>query len=121
MQAKLTETYITKLMHKSERYDVRDTVERGLVLRVGKKFGAKHWHTFVYRGSKRRMVRLGLFPHMSVRDARMAAIRAKANANAPWTPEHIKTVADLFDEYRKAREPKMRAWRDVQSAWDVWG
>ena len=58
---------------------------------------------------------------MSVRDARMAAIQAKANANAPWTPEHIKTVADLFEEYRKAREPKMRAWRDVQSAWDVWG
>ncbi len=121
MQAKLTETYIIKLKHKSERYDVRDTVERGLVLRVGKKFGAKHWHTFVYRGSKRRMVRLGLFPYMSVRDARMAAIQAKANANAPWTPEHIKTVADLFKEYRKAREPRMRAWRDVQSAWDVWG
>lgn len=120
MQAKLTETYINNLKHKAERYDVRDTIERGLVLRVGKKFGSKQWHTFVYRGSKRRMVRLGLFPHLSVRDARMAAIQAKANANAPWTPEHIKTVADLFGEYRTAREPKMRAWRDVQSAWDIW-
>ena len=50
----------------------------------------------------------------------MAAIQAKANSNAPWTPEHIKTVSDLFAEYKVAREPKMRAWRDVQSAWDVW-
>jgi len=91
-----------------------------LVLRVGKKYGAKQWHTFVYRGSKRRMVRLGVFPNMCIRDARMAAIQAKANSNAPWTPEHIKTVSDLFAEYKVAREPKMRAWRDVQSAWDVW-
>ena len=120
MQAKLTETYITNLKHKSERYDVRDTIERGLVLRVGKKFGSKQWHTFVYRGAKRRMVRLGLFPQMTVRDARMAAIQAKANSNAPWTPEHIRTVADLFAEYKVAREPKMRSWCDVQSAWDVW-
>ena len=91
-----------------------------MVLRVGKKYGAKQWHTFVYRGSKRRMVRLGVFPNMCIRDARMVAIQAKANSNAPWTPEHIKTVSDLFAEYKVAREPKMRAWRDVQSAWDVW-
>lgn len=120
MRAKLTDTYVSKLKHQSERYDVRDTLERGLVLRVGKKTGSKQWHTFVYRGSRRRMVRLGLYPHMSVRDARMAAIQAKANANAPWTPEHIKTVSDLFAEYKAAREPKMRSWCDVQSAWDVW-
>lgn len=120
MQVKLTETYIKNLKHKSERYDVRDTIERGLVLRVGKKFGSKQWHTFVYRGAKRRMVRLGLFPQLSVRDARMAAIQAQANSHAPWTPEHIKTVRDLFAEYKAVREPKMRAWCDVQSAWDVW-
>ncbi|MGY8790931.1 MAG: integrase arm-type DNA-binding domain-containing protein [Pseudomonadales bacterium] len=52
-----------------------------MVLRVGKKYGAKQWHTFVYRGSKRRMVRLGVFPNMCIRDARMAAIQAKANSN----------------------------------------
>lgn len=120
MQAKLTETYIKNLKHKSERYDVRDTIERGLVLRVGKKVGSKQWYTFVYRGAKRRMVRLGLFPQLSVRDARMAAIQAKANSHAPWTPEHLKTVRDLFAEYKTAREPKMRSWCDVQSAWDVW-
>ncbi|KEJ88305.1 Site-specific recombinase, phage integrase family protein [Sulfitobacter donghicola DSW-25 = KCTC 12864 = JCM 14565] len=34
MQAKLTETYINTLKHKSERYDVRDTIEKGLVLRI---------------------------------------------------------------------------------------
>lgn len=120
MQAKLTETYIKNLKHKSERYDVRDTIERGLVLRVGKKAGSKQWHTFVYRGTKRRMVRLGLFPQLSVRDARMAAIQAKAASHAPRTPLHLKTVGDLFAEYRAVRELKMRSWCDVQSAWDVW-
>ncbi len=86
MQAKLTETYITNLKHKSERYDVRDTIERGLVLRVGKKFGSKQWHTFVYRGAKRRMVRLGLFPQMTVRDARMAAIQGQSRHSTRLRP-----------------------------------
>ena len=111
MQAKLTETYITNLKHKSVRYDVRDTIERGLVLRVGKKFGSKQWHTFVYRGAKRRMVRLGLFPQMTVRDARLAAIQAKANSNAPWTPEVCQLHSDCDQHVIEAGDPQAVAQR----------
>jgi integrase len=120
MQFKLTETFVGRLRHKAERYDIRDTIERGLLMRVGKKEGSKQWFTFIYRGSKRQMVKLGKFPHMSLKEARLAAISAKATSDLPQAPEHINTVADLFNAYKEVRELKMRAWRDVQSAWDVW-
>lgn len=120
MNTKLNDTYVGRLKHKAERYDARDSVERGLMMRVGKKVGHKQWYTFVYRGSKRQMVRLGSFPKMNTQEARIAAIAAKNASNTARPSEHIITVADLFKEYRAAIEPSRRSWRDVQIAWDTW-
>lgn len=52
----------------------------------------------------------------SALERRIAAIQSKANANAPWTPERIKTIADLFKEYKTAREAskRFRVYRRIE-------
>jgi integrase len=121
---KLNDTQIERLKHKSERYDVRDTVERGLVMRVGKKAGSKIWHTFIFEKSggksRRRMVRLGQFPVINTKAARIAAIAAKSNSGQVGIKSDVQTLSDLFKLYKEFSEPKRRSWRDVQNAWDVW-
>ncbi|MGE4612190.1 MAG: integrase family protein [Paracoccaceae bacterium] len=119
MKDLLNNTKVERLKPKEARYEIRDTGERGLILRVGKK-GQKVWEVMVHRGSKRQRIRLGTFPSLLVLDARVAAQSAKQNNNRPTSIEEIKTVADLFVIYKEARMPKMRAWRDVQSVWDNW-
>lgn len=121
---KLNDTQVQRLKHKAERYDLRDTVERGLLMRVGKKEGSKQWHTFVYEMEEgkrmRRMVRLGVYPQMKVAAARIAAATAKSNTGLSKAPTDVQTVSDLFALYKAFAEPKRRAWRDVQGAWDNW-
>ena len=119
MKDLLNNTKVERLKSKDTRYEIRDTGERGLILRVGKK-GQKVWEVMVHRGGKRQRIRLGTFPSLLVPDARLAAQSTKQNINRPANAEEIKTVAELFITYREARMPKMRAWRDVQSVWDNW-
>ena len=90
----------------------------GLLLRVGKK-GDKIWETVVSENGKRSRVRLGTYPALSVKQARLDAEAAKT---APTRSRHaeIRTVADLFERYRAARQDKRRAWRDVENAWTNW-
>ena len=119
MKDLLNNTKVERLKPKESRYEIRDTGERGLILRVGKK-GQKVWEVMIHRASKRQRIRLGTFPSLLVPDARVAAQSAKQNSNRPTSIEEIKTVADLFVIYKEARMPKMRSWRDVQSVWDYW-
>lgn len=100
---------------------MRDTLQRGLILRIGAK-GTKVREVVVSNGPKsRRRIRLGIYPALSVKDARIAAGESKEGANQPHRITGIVTVGDLFERYRTARADNMRSWRDVQSAWDVWG
>lgn len=119
MAEKLNDTKVERLKHRPERYDVRDTVERGLLMRVGAKEGSKAWWTFVYRGKSRKMVRLGSFPKLNTSEARRAAIKAKLEVGVQAV-DGLVTASDLFAEYKQATEPKRRSWRDVQIAWDRW-
>jgi integrase len=121
MLVRLNEKKVADLRAHEVGYEIRDEVVSGLVLRVGKK-GAKVWEVVVQIGpSSRKRIRLGLFPALSVKDARKGAAAAKEDTARPPRSREIRTVGDLFDLYAAARSPRMRAWRDVQSVWNRWG
>ena len=119
MKTRLTEGKIRDLRPKAIRYEVRDEGLPGLLLRVGKK-GDKVWEVVVNRGGKRKRIRLGQHPIMTVAAARGAAQAAKDDARNPATASQVKTVSGLFEKYREVREPRMRSWADIQSVWDKW-
>jgi site-specific recombinase XerD len=121
MQNRLNEKKVADLRPRDAGYEVRDEVVPGLVLRVGKR-GAKVWEVVVQTGPRsRKRTRLGLFPALSVKDARKAAEEAKEDTARPSRTREVRTVGDLFERYAAVRSPKMRSWRDVQSAWGRWG
>jgi len=119
MRQRLNETQALKLKHKEKGYEVRDEIVRGLVLRVGQK-PPKVWEVIVPQGKRRRRQRLGTFPSLSVKDARKAAEEAKQAARTLLLSDGPKTVLDIFEAYKTARQPQMRTWHDVQSVWDTW-
>lgn len=119
MQIRLNEKNATDFKPKAERYEVRDTIVRGLILRVGKK-GDKVWEVIVSNGAKRKRHRLGMFPALSVKEARRVAEEKKQERISIGAGIQEKTVADLFDSYKASKSPIMRAWRDVESVWVNW-
>ncbi len=119
MKTRLNEGKVADLKPKKAGYEVRDEVVRGLVLRVGKK-GAKVWEVIVTNGDKRRRQRLGMYPALSVKEARRMAETAKETSRTFTSGNSVKTVADIFEAYKAVRSPMMRTWSDVQSVWDVW-
>ncbi len=119
MKLRLNEGKADGLKPRDKGYEVRDEIVRGLVLRVGKR-GQKVWEVIIQRGKRRERERLGTFPDISVKQARKLAEEAKEQAHTMRTDNRIKTVADLFDAYKTAREDELRTWRDVQSVWDNW-
>lgn len=119
MKLRLNEKKATDLKPKASSYEVRDELVRGLALRVGKK-GVKVWEVIVSRGGKRTRERLGTFPSVSVKEARLKAEAAKEKALLQLSGDAPRTVADIFESYKAARSPEMRSWHDVQSVWDGW-
>jgi len=119
MKTRLNEAKAASYKPKNAGYEVRDEVVRGLVLRVGKK-GLKVWEIIIPQGNKRRRHRLGMFPALSVKEARLAAEAAKQSSRTFSSGSAIKTVADIFEAYKELRSPTMRSWADIQSVWDVW-
>lgn len=119
MKIRLNERKAADLKPKDKGYEVRDEIVRGLVLRVGKR-GQKVWEVVVQRGKRRERERLGTFPSISVKEARKLAEEAKELAHTMRTDNSVKTVADLFDAYKAAREGELRTWHDIQSVWDIW-
>ena len=78
MITRLSERKATELKPRASSYEVRDGATRGLVLRVGVK-GQKVWEVVTPDGKtdsgrpRRKRTRLGVFPDISVKDARKAA------------------------------------------------
>lgn len=119
MKDRLTDRKATNLGPKSAGYEVRDEVVRGLVLRVGKK-GTKVWEIVISKSGRRFRKRLGLFPAVRVKEARILAEQAKQDAHLLNSGNSVRTVSDLFAAYKEARAGSLRTWADIQSVWDVW-
>lgn len=120
MAERLTDTKVIALKAKVQRYELRDTVIRGLYIEVGAK-GDKVWWLQTARGKKRERHRLGVFSkQLNCQKARSEAESLKIGIRAPGISRQVGSVAELFDLYRSANENKKRSWRDIQSVWDNW-
>lgn len=125
MSIRLNERKAAELKPRNSLYEVRDDVVRGLILRVGIK-GQKVWEVVTPDGKtesgrpRRTRTRLGLFPDLSVKDARRAAEAIRADRMRTGASRGIKTVSELFNRYTKAREGRMRSFQDVASVWRIW-
>ena len=125
MITRLSERKATELKPRASSYEVRDGATRGLVLRVGVK-GQKVWEVVTPDGKtdsgrpRRKRTRLGVFPDISVKDARKAAEAVKGDRLAPGASRGLKTVKDLFARYASVRSPQMRSFNDVESVWRIW-
>lgn len=119
MAERLNDTKIAALKRKARRYEVRDGIVRGLYVEVGSK-GGKVWWLQAARGGKRERIRLGPFPDIKTADARNQALLVKDEIARPRSSGDVRTVAELFERYKMAREDQRRAWRDVESVWDNW-
>lgn len=120
MPERLTDTKILALRPKNQRYELRDTVVRGLYIEVGAK-GDKVWWIQTSRGQKRERHRIGAFSKdLNSQKARALAESIKVSIRKPSASREVSTVVDLFELYRSSQVGKKRSWRDVQSVWDNW-
>jgi len=121
----LNERKAAELKPRKSSCEVRDDVVQGLILRVGFK-GPKVWEIVIPDGKtesgspRRTRTRLGLFPDLSVKDARWAAEAIKVDRMRPGASRGIKTISELFDHYASARDERMRSFRHVESVWRIW-
>ena len=114
----LNEKRVLAIKPQERTVEVRDSVVKGLILRVNTR-GRKVWDVVVVDDRKRRRVRLGTHPEISVSVARKLAEQEKANPGRSVRGEP-KTVGDLWGRYRAARQDQMRAFGDVASVWRKW-
>jgi len=119
MTERLNDTKIKALKVRGQRYEVRDSVVRGLYVEVGAK-GGKVWWLQASRGGKRERVRLGTFPELVSQSARNQATLIKDDIIRPRSSTEVKTTAALFERYKAVHKAKRRAWRDVESVWLNW-
>lgn len=114
--AVFTDRFLKGLKPRDQIYELRDLGCPGLVIRVGQR-GRKVWEVIVSRDGRRRRVRLGTYPDMSLAEARRAAEDHKA---APAVHSRGMRVRELWKLYAAETKPRRRAWRDVEQAWTKW-
>ena len=111
-----TDRFVRGLKPAAKFYEVRDAGCRGLVLRVGQR-GLKVWEVVVSRDGKRRRVRLGTYPGVSLATARRLASEYKSGSAVYSTGFRVR---DLWEVYRAEIAPKRRAFSDVEKVWRKW-
>ncbi len=111
-----TDRFIRGLKPAAERYEERDGGCPGLSLRVGVR-GEKIWTVIAAQGGRRRRIRLGTYPDVSLAMARRLAAERRA---APHLHMAGLRVADLWQMYEIEVAVSQRAFRDVQLVWAKW-
>ncbi len=114
--ATFTDRFIRGLKPAAKFYEERDMGCRGLVLRVGQR-GLKVWEVVVSRDGRRRRVRLGTYPDVSLAMARRLASEHKSG---PTVHSAGFRVRDLWEMYRAEMKPRRRAFADVEKVWKKW-
>ncbi len=114
--AVFTDRFIRGLKPAAKLYEERDLGCPGLVLRVGQR-GLKVWEVVVSRDGRRRRVRLGTYPDVSLAMARRLASEQKSG---PTVHSAGFRVRDLWEVYRAEVAPRRRAFRDVEMVWAKW-
>jgi hypothetical protein len=114
--AAFTDRFIKGLKPAAKIYEERDLGCPGLIIRVGQR-GAKVWEVVVSRDGKRRRVRLGTYPEISLAMARRLATE---NKSAPSISSAGFRVRDLWEVYSAEVAPTRRAFADVENVWNKW-
>lgn len=116
LMATFTDKFIRGLKPADHVYEERDAGCPGLILRVGKR-GRKVWEVVVSRDGRRRRVRLGVYPDMSLAEARRTAGQKK---DGPAIHSGNLRVRELWEDYEREIKGTRRAWRDVAGVWAAW-
>lgn len=116
-KARLNKTLVDGLPHTGQRYDVKDTEERGLMLRVGVR--DKTWAFNVERYGRTYKRSLGHWPEVTVTKARDAAREMKTairtgQIDRPTTPLPT-TLGALLDFYVERSVLAPRTLRDIEA------
>ena len=114
--ATFTDKFIRGLKPAAKLYEERDLGCPGLVMRVGQR-GLKVWEVVVSRDGRRRRVRLGTYPDVSLAMARRLASEHKSG---PSVHSAGFRVRDLWEVYRAEVAPRRRAFGDVEMVWNKW-
>lgn len=115
--ATFTDKFVKGLKPGAAIYEERDAGCPGLLIRVGQR-GRKTWEVVVSNDGRRRRVRLGTYPEISLAMARRMASERKSS---PALHAHSLRVRDLWDTYRREIKGSRRAWRDVEGVWNAYG
>ena len=111
-----TDRFLRGLRPNDSGYEERDNACSGLIIRVNKR-GRKVWELILARDGKRRRVRIGQYPDVSLAAARRKAGELKSDPSVAAAPMRM---FELFAMYEAERAPELRAWRDVEMAWRLW-
>ena len=114
--ATFTDKFIRGLKPAAKIYEERDRGCPGLIIRVGQR-GLKVWEVVVSRDGKRRRVRLGTYPEISLAMARRLATE---NKSAPNISSAGFRVRDLWELYSAEVAPTRRAFEEVEMVWNKW-
>jgi integrase len=113
--ATFTDKFLRGLKVATSIYEERDAGCPGLLIRVGKR--AKVWEVVVSRDGRRRRIRLGQFPDVSLAMARRLASEHKS---APAIHSAGLRIGDLWEMYRSEKKDTRRAFNDVEMVWIKW-
>ncbi len=114
--AAFTDRFIKGLKPAAKFYEERDAGCPGLLIRVGQR-GLKVWEVVVSHDGKRRRVRLGTYPDVSLAMARRLASEHKS---APAIYSAGLRVRDLWAMYRAEMMPSRRAFEEVEKVCCKW-
>lgn len=121
---RLTDAGIRRLTAKKVRYEVWDT-EPGLGLRIAPSGRKSFVYLYRFEGKPRRMT-LGVFPRVSLADARVEVAQAVQKLERDIDPgtekiaarkeaRDAESFAELADEFiRRHAKPNLKSWKDVQ-------
>lgn len=114
MSVRLTDSYVHKLpfASKGTRYEIRDNLQAGLLLRIGSRRKVFYWDTT--QNSKHIKIQLGLFSHTTVEDARTEVFRLIHEKRLGVLPRSLReerqtrkpglTLNVVFEEYTSKRK-----------------
>ncbi len=115
--AAFTDRFIRGLKPAAKLYEERDAGCPGLLIRVGQR-GRKVWEVVVSHDGRRRRVRLGTYPDVSLATARRLASEHKLGTGVHSAGLRVR---DLWEIYRAEMKPRRRAFHSVENVWAKWG
>lgn len=114
---RLTDTYVKNLKPQGARFEVFDAQVPGFGLRVAPS-GRKTWITFGRQHGRRTRATLGVYPQMSLAEARTAAVDALKSMRdgAYSTNKRSQIFEDVLEDWYNREQRQRKSFRQVENA-----